>query len=188
MPSLLVSNLRACFRRAPRTLKRGGSRNDERRTAKGIFVFTVILFSWMFAYPGHTDPFRDVPRHRSHAAEDFRNRRNPSEGILPSGARLRPGESIRSPNGRFQLICQKDGNLVLYHRGRAWWSSGTYDRAVKECFMQPDGNLVLYAYSGDPVWSSNTYGHPGAYLAVQDDGNVVIYRRDRPLWSTGTGR
>jgi len=108
--------------------------------------------------------------------------------ILPSGARLGSGESISAPNKDFWLTCQKDGNLVLYHRGQPLWDTRTYGMAVRECVMERDGNLVLYEYSHNAVWASNTQGNPGAYLAVQDDGNVVIYVPECPIWSTGTNR
>lgn len=108
--------------------------------------------------------------------------------ILPSGDRLRTGQSISAPGGEFWLACQKDGNLVLYRQGQPLWSSGTGGKAVRSCVMQKDGNLVLYGYSDEVVWASNTQGNPGAYLAVQDDGNVVIYIPECPIWSTGTNR
>ncbi|MBI4766276.1 MAG: lectin [Deltaproteobacteria bacterium] len=108
--------------------------------------------------------------------------------MLPSGDRLRSGQSIAAPGGDFWLACQKDGNLVLYRKGQPLWSAGTGGRAVRSCVMQNDGNLVLYGYSDEVVWASNTQGNPGAYLAVQDDGNVVIYVPEYPIWSTGTNR
>ncbi|NDC22198.1 hypothetical protein EBZ57_02395, partial [bacterium] len=41
--------------------------------------------------------------------------------------------------------------------------------------MQYDGNLVLYAADGSALWSSMTYNNPGAYAVMQNDGNLVIY-------------
>jgi len=53
--------------------------------------------------------------------------------------------------------------------------------------MQPDGNLVLYGPGYHVLWHSHTGGHPGAYLVVQGDGNVVIYASNgtTALWNTG---
>ncbi len=101
---------------------------------------------------------------------------------------LVPGGAVRSCGGRFLLVHQGDGNVVLYDepRGRALWSTQTHGRATASFVMQGDGNLVLYAPGGRPLWSSGTHGRPGAWLAVQDDGNVVVYLGTRPLWATNT--
>lgn len=112
-----------------------------------------------------------------------------SADTLPSGASLAPNEHINSQSGRFQLILQDDGNLVLYDlpSGSALWASGTNGQSVATCIMQTDGNLVLYSPSGAAVWASNTYGNSGAYLVVQNDGNVVIYTPSgAAVWATNT--
>ena len=64
---------------------------------------------------------------------------------------LRPGEgltvnrTVSSCDGRFTLILQGDGNLVLYWNGHgALWSSSTYGKPVSHVFLQGDGNVVLY--------------------------------------------
>jgi hypothetical protein len=108
--------------------------------------------------------------------------------MLP-GEVLNPGQSICSADGRFDLIYQGDGNLVLY-RVRDWaplWASNTAGQPAEVCIMQGDGNLVLYDGDAKPLWASNTAGSAGSWLIVQDDGNVVIYRPDyTPVWATNT--
>jgi hypothetical protein len=53
--------------------------------------------------------------------------------------------SIRSQDGRFVLV------------------------------LQGDGNLVLYGPQGQPLWASNTAGHSDVWDAVmQGDGNFVV--------------
>jgi hypothetical protein len=100
---------------------------------------------------------------------------------------LNPGQSITSAGGQYQLIYQRDGNLVLYHAGAALWASGTNGRGLGVCIMQADGNLVLYMPGGHAVWSSATNGSPGSHLIVQADGNVVIYKpTGQAIWSTNT--
>jgi hypothetical protein len=106
-------------------------------------------------------------------------------GILPSGDGLRPGEQVFSPDGRFRLILQTDGNLVLYGPDGARWASGTWGRAVDYAVMQVDGNLVLYG-AGLAVWATGTNGRRGAYLAMQSDGNLVLYTGATAVWATGT--
>ena len=109
--------------------------------------------------------------------------------MLP-GDMLRPGDSVRSYNGRFELVYQGDGNLVLYENGAAQWASGTHGRSAGFVIMQHDGNFVIYDANDVPIWTSQgTFGHDGAWLIVQDDGNVVIYSSDGvPLWATNTAR
>jgi hypothetical protein len=106
--------------------------------------------------------------------------------ILPSGASLFDGQSLVSPNGRFKLAMQSDGNLVLYGDGLVLWDSGTLNDAPDTAMMQGDGNFVVYK-ANRPIWSSGTSSSVrGLYrLAVQNDGNVVVYSpANKPLWQT----
>ena len=104
---------------------------------------------------------------------------------LPSGARLFDGQSLVSPNGRFSLDMQADGNLVLYGAGLVLWDSGTVHDAPDYAILQGDGNLVIY--QGQALWSSGTdQSTRGVFtLTVQDDGNVVLYSpAGKALWNT----
>lgn len=95
------------------------------------------------------------------------------------------GQQINSPDGRFRLVQQTDGNLVLYFGGSALWASQAFGSSFTTYF-QSDGNLVTYGPSG-PVWNSATNAI-GARLALQNDGNLVIYDLDdRVVWTTNTG-
>jgi pimeloyl-ACP methyl ester carboxylesterase len=102
---------------------------------------------------------------------------------------LHAGQSIRSRDGRFQLLYQWDGNLVLYRQdGVPLWHSDTHGWSAGQLVMQSDGNLVIYDAAGVPVWASGTAGFASAWLVVQNDGNMVIYTPSGgPVWSSGTG-
>ena len=107
-------------------------------------------------------------------------------GVMAPGRAIGVDEGITSCDGRFTLVQQGDGNLVLYMAGKgALWSTGTQGTAGRTTVMQEDGNLVMYTPGGKAVWNSGTWGHPGAWLGVQDDGNVVLYQYGA-LWNTGT--
>jgi hypothetical protein len=107
-------------------------------------------------------------------------------GTLGVNQALDADQAVKSCDGRFTLVQQSDGNLVLYKEGKgALWSTGTYGGPGRVTIMQGDGNLVMYSLAGKPIWASNTAGHPGATLAIQDDGNVVIYA-GKAIWWTGT--
>ena len=42
-------------------------------------------------------------------------------------------------NGRYRLVFQGDGNLVLYEGGHPWWSTKTDRQPTTQCIMQTDG-------------------------------------------------
>ncbi len=109
--------------------------------------------------------------------------------LLPNQG-LMVGKSITSADGRFRLILQADGNLVLYaSAGQALWASNTAGHRVWDVVMQGDGNLVIYSVSGQALWASNTEGNAGAWLIAQNDGNVVIYDPgNHALWATNTAQ
>jgi hypothetical protein len=105
-------------------------------------------------------------------------------GLVKPGQVLRAGKYVRSPNEKYGLVQQTDGNLVFYQGKKALWSSVTGGHAGATTVMQPDGNLVVYGTDKKALWDSDTGHHPGAMLAVQDDGNLVIYGKDKKaLWS-----
>jgi hypothetical protein len=111
----------------------------------------------------------------------------PPANSLSLNQSLMPNQVIRSFDGRFLLILQSDGNLVLYSPRRAIWSSGTVGRNPGMVILQGDGNFVTYDSQGRAYWATWTQGNPGTSLVVQDDGNVVIYNaQGHPIWNTRT--
>lgn len=104
---------------------------------------------------------------------------------LPSGARLLPGQSLSSTNGRYRLLYQADGNLVLYDdvARTAPWTSNSAGATAGQASMQTDGNFVVYDGQGRDRWTTATAGNANAYLVVQSDGNIVVYRSSgQPAW------
>ena len=103
------------------------------------------------------------------------------------GEMLPPGQPIRSSNGRYALVYQGDGNLVLSGPAGPLWASSTGGRSVGAVIMRDNGNLVIQGSDSADVWESATDSNPGSRLVVQDDGNVVIYRPDgAAVWATDT--
>jgi hypothetical protein len=107
------------------------------------------------------------------------------------------GESLWSPNGRYQLLMQQDCNLVEYdggvYGGHPIWSTGTNGRG-SDCYavLQGDGNFVVYrnrtARPEYALWGSGVYGNDIYHLVIQDDGRIVRYRgspiyRREAVWS-----
>jgi LysM repeat protein len=105
---------------------------------------------------------------------------------MKAGDSLDRGNSMKSPNGRFELKMQTDGNVVLYDGTKPTWATNTQRDDGQRLDMQDDGNLVVYA-GKKAVWSSKTLGNKGASLKLQDDGNLVLYPTSgKPLWSSHT--
>lgn len=111
-------------------------------------------------------------------------------GILSPNTLLGPGEARSSCGGRYSLVHQLDGNVVLYdlERRKPLWHTRTHGRRTSLFAVQGDGNVVLY--NGErPLWHTRTHGRPGSVLAVQDDGNLVVYAPgNRPIWASNTVR
>lgn len=108
-------------------------------------------------------------------------------GTLTANQSLASNQSLVSCDGRFNLIMQGDGNLVLYEGSTVLWASNTVNSAATKATMQGDGNFVLYTASGSPVWASNTAGNSGAKIQLQNDGNLVIYSASgAALWASNT--
>ncbi|MDI2027066.1 DUF4241 domain-containing protein [Saccharopolyspora sp. TS4A08] len=97
-------------------------------------------------------------------------------------------ESLTSPNGRFSLVHQDDGNVVLYDNEslRAWWASDTCGADTAFCALRETDGLTLFSPQGRRIWRSGAT-RPAAALAVRDDGDVVITDVDgETVWSTGS--
>ncbi|MCA9567987.1 MAG: peptidoglycan DD-metalloendopeptidase family protein [Myxococcales bacterium] len=111
----------------------------------------------------------------------------PTCGTIGGTTWLEADDTLWSCDGRFVLVMQQDGNLVLYMDEVPLWHSGTHGHPGSRAVMQGDGNLVVYGASGAPLWHAGTHGHPGARLDVQDDGNLVITgAQGGVLWHSGT--
>lgn len=79
--------------------------------------------------------------------------------IIPTGTTLIKGHQYRSQNEHYALICQTDGNLVLYT-------------------ARPKTRNIY-----DAVWSTRSEGTQST-CNFQHDGNLVIYRQGFPLWNS----
>ena len=104
-------------------------------------------------------------------------------------AALYQWDRLESPDGRFRLILQNDGHLVLYQLpGTPLWANGVIRSDVCRIVLENTGNLVVYSRANIMLWQSNTANQGASRLVLQNDGNLVIYRRSdgAAVWSTGT--
>jgi lysophospholipase L1-like esterase len=105
---------------------------------------------------------------------------------LTSEQTLAPNVPLMSCDGRFSLLLQTDGNLVVLEGAQQLWASGTAGKNVMQGRMLADGNFVLYDNNGREVWATNTDGFPGSNLLMQNDGNLVMYDANHAVWNTAT--
>lgn len=81
---------------------------------------------------------------------------------------------LSSPNERYRLTLQIDGNLVLRDvaTGTSLWSTKT--TTGETLTMQPDGNLVLRIAAGSALWSSGTAATTATQVKVFDNGALAM--------------
>ena len=112
------------------------------------------------------------------------------ESSLYRGSQLNVGDRRWSPNGKFSLLMQDDGNLVLYRQSdrKAIWASHTSGSGAKRAVLQQDGNFVLYTSSNVAKWSTDSNSDPDNFLLLQDDGNLMLYAMGAPTvqWASNS--
>lgn len=75
---------------------------------------------------------------------------------LGPGQRMVTNDRIRSVDGRYELIMQGDGNLVIHRNGTPIWSRGCCVAGTR-LVVQNDANVVMYRPSGGVSWA-RTWG------------------------------
>ena len=118
----------------------------------------------------------------SYALDDANNRtsRNNYNVIAPAGADrlasgefLLPGQQLTSPDGRFALKVQQDGDLALWFGATKLWSTGTATGKSLYFRLQASGAAALFDVPQNPMWASPAAG-ANATLILQNDGNLVL--------------
>lgn len=112
----------------------------------------------------------------------WRDGDNPPDAwrYIASGYSMSPGFQV--VNGRYRLVFQYDGNLVVYRDDNvAVWNSQTQGKGGVRLVMQADGNLVMYTSANKAIWYSGTSGKPGSYLGFDSLGRIVILQ-PVPKW------
>ena len=107
------------------------------------------------------------------------------------------GQDLISPNCKYRLHMQGDGNLVLHRRD--WesqysivkWASNTRGQGTPpyHIVIQKNNNLNIFDSQRNKLWETytNHQGAPGAKAKLHDDGIFVVYDGNGvALWSTHT--
>ncbi|GAA4180269.1 hypothetical protein GCM10022218_34200 [Sphingobacterium ginsenosidimutans] len=116
--------------------------------------------------------------------------------IIRPEAKINFPIGITSPNNRYTLIGQPDGNLYIHDNStnKVLWDAGSYkygNQYPYQMRFQEDGNLVIYANKtglfDHAVWATDNLYVPStdyfystirynSMYILQDDGNLVLYR------------
>lgn len=105
---------------------------------------------------------------------------------LLAGERLTSGQQMVSRGGKYRLIMQSDGNLVIYTGSTALWNTSTGGQGPSTLVNQTDGNLVVYKNSAGATWASSSTSSP-LRLVMQTDGNLVLYNGSGvAVWCSGS--
>ena len=162
-------------------------------TAPGTCFYTPSILR--FNYDSSTDGYIDDGGTEQLAAEDTEDGQYPivpqsgQPGTLQPGSTLHGDNYVDSENGRFRLLMQLDGNLVLYESSTPIWSSGTVNNDPNSrAVMQLDGNFVIYDGNNQPIWATGTGDRSGAYLAVLDNGTLMLFdSAAHTVWFSNSG-
>jgi hypothetical protein len=99
---------------------------------------------------------------------------------------MSPEQFLVSPNGRFRLELQGDGNLVIKDHGVVAWiaeSSHTRDKSVwynSYLALQDDGNMVIYDNrTGALCWARFGFV-PGR--SVPKIYKILFQSKEHPIW------
>ncbi|MBE1878437.1 NlpC/P60 family protein [Myceligenerans pegani] len=105
------------------------------------------------------------------------------------GGSLDTNEKLVSPNGRYNLTMQENGNLVL--RGASEgiiWSPEMDGSGSVKAQITDAGNVVLRQADGDVMWASGTtkWASSATTLEVTNSGNVLLSNAAGDhLWRVG---
>ena len=118
---------------------------------------------------------------------------------LKNGQYLMNGQALVSNNGRFKIVMQDDGNLVIYidsckickRAETPIWASRSQHKgyAPYKLVMQGDNHLCIYSACGACIWANGMHGKGRGKVEarMQDDGNFVVYDEDEAaVWCTRT--
>ncbi|WP_051035549.1 hypothetical protein, partial [Fischerella muscicola] len=109
---------------------------------------------------------------------------------LGSEEHLKPNDylEIDGPDGKYALIYQTDGNLVLYKNTgdspETLWSTNTSGKSAGEARMQADGNFVVYTQSREVAWAlfpEMPSGHENSTLVLDPYGNIGYKQNNQDI-------
>ncbi len=140
----------------------------------GWSKYTIWQYSSTGPFPGDSDAFNGSAAQLKSWANNNTSPPVPSQvaATTLSGS-FGAGQTMTSPNGKFTMYMQGDGNLVTYNaQKKPVWGANTMIPGMWAA-AQSDGNLVIYDKANRARWYTGTSGS-GRKIQLQDDGNLVI--------------
>ena len=115
--------------------------------------------------------------------------RKAPEGSMEPGEFIKPGQEVFSPEGKYCLRYQFDGQLKQYDMNDI---SVKFSADVRNSRHAPgitvnqalDGNFVVYDRANNAQWASDTWGQGQNRVEIRDDGSLVITDMDGKLVKT----
>ena len=115
-------------------------------------------------------------------------------GRLRSDGTGNHGQDLMSPNCKYRLRMNGDGNIVLHQQDTQGtysivkWKSDSQGQGTPpyRLIMQGDNNIVLYDSQSNPLWETYTSGQgpSGGNALLHDDGSFVVYDgQGEAIWS-----
>jgi hypothetical protein len=109
------------------------------------------------------------------------NRLNPGENLMS-------GDMLTSDNGRFTLVMQADGSLViidLRDNNRVIWPPESKPRTGQVSATMMKGGKFVILRDKKHAWSTKTPYNEDAFLMLQDDGSAVVISKDnKEIWNS----
>ncbi|SDV10522.1 hypothetical protein SAMN04490183_5018 [Pseudomonas corrugata] len=127
-----------------------------------------------------------------HMAVPYTPFRASGSPILPPNQTMSAGQYLQSPNGRFRLVLQADGNLVIKDgetivwtaNGNQLYSVTLHPKRMREPLQFVISNSgFLYDPARGRLWiAESTHSRDkslwyNSCMVMQDDGNLVIHDR-----------
>ena len=113
------------------------------------------------------------------------------EGFDGAGTECICPKTLTSTNGKYKVVSQEDGNLVVYNDNIPLWWSGTNRLTPRyTTIITPNGEYILKDEDTE-LWKNteNSKGNGTYTLIMQDDGNLVLYdSANHPYWASGTNK
>jgi hypothetical protein len=115
---------------------------------------------------------------------------------LPSGASLKPGDSLTSQNRKYVFVYQHDGNAVVYDVRQVGkhvpiWASNTGGNTASALELFHKGEVVLWSEQGKKLWSDPRSSSEketffsGSFLVMADDGILRVVGDHKQVgWSS----
>ena len=102
---------------------------------------------------------------------------------------LKSDTGIVSKNGRFKLILEESGNLIIKDQYRTMWESASgfmsFATNPYKLILTPMGNLVILSANNYMVWTSNVKSQADSsrpYMAqILDEGRLIVTDRQGSL-------